>query len=100
MNLVDFIFMFVFPLLGLGIVFAFVRLALGPDLPDRVVALDLIATLIICIAAAYAIATDQPACLDAAMVLALIVFLGTVAFAYYLRRRTIDARDNHPNPAD
>lgn len=100
MIVADFIFAFILPVLGLGIVLALVRLVLGPDLPDRVVALDLIATLIICVAAAYSIATDQPTYLDAAMVLALIVFVGTVAFAYYLRRRAIDASDDHSDTAE
>jgi len=76
----------VLPLLGGGIVLAFVRLVRGPSLPDRVVALDLMATLIIALSAAYAVATGQHAYLDAAIVLALVIFLGTVAFAYYLHR--------------
>lgn len=94
MTVADFIFLIILPALGLGIVIALVRLLMGPDLPDRVVALDLIATLVICLASAYSVATDQPAYLDAAMVLALITFIGTVAFAYYLRRRVIDANDH------
>jgi multicomponent Na+:H+ antiporter subunit F len=87
MNLPDYILQVILPLLGCGMVVAFVRLVRGPTLPDRVVALDLMATLIIAITAAYAVVTDQPAYLDAAIVLVLITFLGTVAFAYYLNRR-------------
>lgn len=87
MTLDAFVHLVILPLLGGGIVLAFVRLVRGPSLPDRVVALDLMATLIIAISAAYAVATGQPAYLDAAIVLALITFLGTVAFAYYLHRR-------------
>jgi multicomponent Na+:H+ antiporter subunit F len=77
----------VLPLLGLAVVIVFVRLARGPSLPDRVVALDLLATLAIGIVAAYAITTDQPVLLDVASVLALLAFLGTVAFARYLEKR-------------
>ncbi|AAR35714.1 cation:proton antiporter [Geobacter sulfurreducens] len=87
MTLDAFIHYVILPLLGGGIVLAFVRLVRGPSLPDRVVALDLMATLIIALSAAYAVATGQHAYLDAAIVLALITFLGTVAFAYYLHRR-------------
>lgn len=86
MTLSQFILLLILPLLGCGIVVAFVRLVRGPSLPDRVVALDLMATLIIAITATYSVVTDQPAYLDAAIVLALIAFLGTVAFAYYLNR--------------
>jgi multicomponent Na+:H+ antiporter subunit F len=86
MTLSGYILQVILPLLGCGIVVAFVRLVRGPSLPDRVVALDLMATLIIAITATYSVVTDQPAYLDAAIVLALIAFLGTVAFAYYLNR--------------
>lgn len=75
------------PLLGIAVALAFVRLVRGPNLADRVVALDLIATLAIGIIGVYAIAVKQPILLDVALVLALISFLGTVAFAYYIERR-------------
>lgn len=86
MTLSGYILQVIMPLLGCSMATAFVRLVRGPTLPDRVVALDLMATLIIAISAAYSVVTDQPAYLDAAIVLALITFLGTVAFAYYLNR--------------
>ena len=66
---------------------AFVRLALGPSLPDRVVASDLLSTAVIAVIAVYAMATNQAALLDAALVVALLSFLGTVAFAYFIDRR-------------
>ena len=75
-----------FPLLAVAVLLAFVRLVRGPTLPDRVVALDLIATLMIGIVAVYAIATHEAVLLDLAIVLALISFLGTVAFAHYIER--------------
>lgn len=70
-----------------GVVLAFIRLVRGPTVPDRVVALDMVGTLIIGIMAVYAVRTRQPVVLDVAVVIALILFLGTVAFAYYLERR-------------
>jgi multicomponent Na+:H+ antiporter subunit F len=66
---------------------AFFRLYRGPSLPDRVVALDLIAAITVGIFATYSIVMDQPVFIDAAIVLALIIFLGTVAFARYTERR-------------
>ncbi|NJN96393.1 MAG: cation:proton antiporter [Anaerolineales bacterium] len=71
---------------------ALIRLLRGPSLPDRVVALDLISAIGVSLVAAYAMAMDQPVFLDVTVVLALISFLGTVAFAYYLERRTKNAR--------
>lgn len=76
----------VMPILALAMMLAFVRLLRGPSLPDRVVAVDLLTTLSIGIIATYAIATEQTALLDVAIVLALVSFLGTVAFAYYIER--------------
>jgi len=87
MTVQDLVVFVAFPLLTIAVILAFVRLVRGPTLPDRVVALDLIATLMIGIIAIYAIATDEPVLLDLAIVLALISFLGTVAFAHYIERR-------------
>ncbi len=74
-------------LLLAGLVFAFLRLTRGPYLPDRVIALDLMSTLAMGFIVAYAVRFDQPSFLDVAIILAMISFLGTVAFAYYLERR-------------
>ncbi|HET9529551.1 MAG TPA: cation:proton antiporter [Blastocatellia bacterium] len=80
----------VFAVLGIALILAFIRLVRGPSLPDRVVSLDLIAVIAVAIISVYAIATDQQVLLDAAIVVALIAFLGTVAFAQYLERRSRD----------
>jgi multicomponent Na+:H+ antiporter subunit F len=75
------------PLLVVGVVLAFIRLLRGPSLPDRVIALDILSIYGIGIIVAFAIATDQPVFVDVASVLALVSFLGTVAFASYVERR-------------
>lgn len=77
----------VLPGLAIAALLVLVRLIRGPSVPDRVVALDLLATITIGFAAADSILTGEPAYLDVAVILALIAFLGTVAFAYYLQRR-------------
>jgi multicomponent Na+:H+ antiporter subunit F len=64
----------------------FIRLVRGPSLPDRVVALDLCGTVVVGIIAVYAILTEQRALLDVAIGLALVAFLGTVAFARYVEK--------------
>ena len=74
-------------LFAFGIVAALVRLIRGPSLPDRVVALDLIGFLVVGLVCLVAIATETPALLAVALVAALILFLGTAAFAIYLQRR-------------
>lgn len=75
-------------LLALGLVLALIRLARGPRLADRVVALDLMATITVAAAGVYAIGHDQTVFLDVAIVLALISFVGTVGFAVYMSIKT------------
>ena len=69
-----------------ALLLSLVRLVRGPSLPDRVVALDLVAATAVGIMATYSVVTGESAILDAAIVVALITFLGTVAFASYLER--------------
>ena len=64
----------------------FIRLLKGPTLPDRVVAIDLIGVLMVCILVVTAAATGQQAFLDVGMVVALISFVGTVAYSRYIER--------------
>jgi multicomponent Na+:H+ antiporter subunit F len=86
MTLKNVALVFALPLLGLALMLAFVRLVRGPDLPDRVVALDLMTALVMGMIAAYGIGAGQPIFLDVAIVLALVSFVATVAFAAYLER--------------
>jgi multicomponent Na+:H+ antiporter subunit F len=54
---------------------------------DRIIALDLIVTTGIGFISACSILYNQPTLLDVAMILALIAFLGTVAFTYYIQQK-------------
>jgi multicomponent Na+:H+ antiporter subunit F len=73
-------------MLALGAALTFVRLVRGPTLPDRVISIDLIGILIVCVLVVVAGDSGQQAFLDVAMVIALISFVGTVAYARYLER--------------
>ncbi|NLV42120.1 MAG: hypothetical protein GXY15_12965 [Candidatus Hydrogenedentes bacterium] len=73
-------------LLGGALLLTVGRLLRGPTLPDRVVALDLISTLVVGIICMCALVFDQPVYMRDALVLAVVSFLGTVAFAYYVAR--------------
>lgn len=74
------------------------RLVRGPHLPDRIVALDMLALVAICAACVHALSTGSTAFLDLALVMALVSFLSTVAFARYVEwvafRR--NAQENPP----
>jgi multicomponent Na+:H+ antiporter subunit F len=73
-------------LLAGAMLLALGRLIRGPRLPDRVVALDLMTTIGVAMMAVQSLLSRQIATLDAGIVVALVAFLGTVAFAHYLER--------------
>jgi len=84
-------------LLTLAILFAFIRLVIGPDPADRIVALDLISVLIVAYLGAVSIYTGEKTFLDVAIAYALIAFLGTVALARFRERL---AKKNSNGEAD
>ena len=86
--MIDVMYLVILGVLSAAMVIAFARLVRGPSLPDRVVALDLISVIVMAFICVYAVRFNQPTFLDVAIILALLTFLGTVAFAYYLERRS------------
>ena len=72
--------------LGVALLVALIRLVKGPTLPDRIVAMDLIGVLVVGLIVVLAGSSKVRATLDAAIVIALIGFLGTVAYATYVER--------------
>jgi multisubunit Na+/H+ antiporter MnhF subunit len=72
--------------LGIALLMAVARLVKGPTLPDRVVAMDLIGVLVVGVIVVLAASTRVRATLDAAIVIALIGFVATVAYATYVQR--------------
>ena len=87
MNLYQFLYYGILPVLSISVLLVFFRFIKGPGVVDRVIALDLLITIGISIIAMYSVINNQPTFLDIAMILSLIAFLGTVAFSYYLQRR-------------
>ena len=72
--------------LGVALLVAFIRLVKGPTLPDRIVAMDLFGVLVVGLIVVLAGWSGVRATLDAAIVIALIGFLGTIAYATYVER--------------
>lgn len=70
----------------LGAVFGIARLIIGPTLVDRVVALDYLSIVAIATISLLSIHYHASLLLDVAIVLALLSFLATVAFARYIDR--------------
>lgn len=72
--------------LGIALLVAFIRLVKGPTLPDRIVAMDLFGVLVVGLIVVLAGWSGVRATLDAAIVIALVGFLGTIAYATYVER--------------
>ena len=72
--------------LGVALLVAFIRLVKGPTLPDRIVAMDLFGALVVGLIVVLAGSSRVHAPLDAALVIALVGFLGTIAYATYVER--------------
>lgn len=69
---------------------ALARVVVGPSLPDRIVAFDLVTVLAVAFTGLVAWRFQAPALLDMAIVLALVAFVATIAFADHLIRREED----------
>jgi len=71
-------------LILVALALALLRVIRGPTPYDRVVALDLMGGICICAIIFFAVYFDQQVLLDAAVAIALVSFIGTIAFARYL----------------
>lgn len=76
-----------FLVLSLAFLVIIVRIVRGPSLPDRILGLDLLVTVIIGYIAAFGIRTGYSIYVDIAIALALAGFLSTVALARFVLRR-------------
>jgi multicomponent Na+:H+ antiporter subunit F len=84
--MIEFSTQFALITLGVALLAAVVRLVRGPTLPDRVVAMDLIGVIVVGLIVVLAASTHVRATLDAAMVIALVAFVATVAYGTYIER--------------
>ena len=76
---------------ALAIALAAWRLAIGPSLPDRILALDSLYVNTVAVAVLNGIRYDSFAYFEAALVIALMGFVSTVALARYAARgRVLD----------
>ncbi|MBM7699540.1 Na(+)/H(+) antiporter subunit F1 [Kurthia huakuii] len=75
----------------LGIVY---RLVKGPTAPDRVIALDAIGVAIIALVGLFSIFVETSFYIEIILLLAILSFIGTIAFAKFLEKGEIIDRDN------
>ena len=74
-------------ILIIALVLTVYRAIIGPTLPDRVVALDMLVGIVIGFIAVVALSTGYTLYIDIAIALGLVGFLATVAFARFILAR-------------
>ena len=75
-----------FLMLGVAGALTLLRLLCGPDMPDRVLALDTLYINVIALLMVYGIHRASTTFFEAALLIALLGFISTVAFCKYLLR--------------
>lgn len=75
-----------FGILLVSLIFALTRLIKGPSTPDRVVALDLITNISMGMVVLYLILHHESVFVDTVGIVALISYLGTIAYAVHIEK--------------
>ena len=86
-TLLNIAFLFIFGMLLLAFVLAFIRMLKGPDMSDRIVAMDLIASVTMAFILSYSVLVQKAIYFDIVIVISLISFIGTVAISTYLKQK-------------
>ncbi|WP_102345515.1 Na(+)/H(+) antiporter subunit F1 [Bacillus sp. Marseille-P3661] len=71
------------------------RLIKGPSTPDRIMALDSIGIILICIVAIISVLLNTDAYLDVILLIGGIAFIGTVAFSKFLEKGVVIENDRN-----
>ena len=78
---------FALPVTAVSILLIFIRLVKGPTVEDRIISLDLLSIFGIAFIALYSIVSNETSFIDVGIILALLAFIGTAAFAYFIERK-------------
>ena len=87
--MLDTILLIVFSMIGLSLLLNLWRLIIGPSVPDRVLALDTMYINVIALIILYSISMDTGLYFEAALLIAMLGFISTVAMCKYLLRGDI-----------
>lgn len=79
-------------LFGVAIAITLYRIIMGPSLPDRVIALDMIGVNLISGIAIISIIFDTKSFLDVILILGILAFISTIAFSKFIERGGIIER--------
>lgn len=86
-NLLPIALFFIFGMLLLAFVLAFIRMLKGPDMSDRIAAMDLIASVTMAFILTYSVLVNKAIYFDIVIVISLISFISTVAVSTYLKQK-------------
>lgn len=81
-------------LVTLSMIVVLYRLVKGPSTSDRVVALDTLGVSLICLIGLFSIFVETSFYLEIILLLAILSFIGTVAFSKFIEKGDIIQRDN------
>lgn len=87
LTLINIALLLIFGMLLLAFIFAFVRMLKGPEMSDRIVAMDLIASVTMAFILTYSVLVNKAIYFDIVIVISLISFIGTVAVSSYLKQK-------------
>ena len=87
MNWIDATVQVAMVIIAAAMLLTLVRLLRGPTAPDRIISLDLLTLQALGLTCGAALFYDQSDFLDAGIILALLAFLSTIAFARHVERR-------------
>jgi len=86
MNIVEVILTVSMVIIAASIAITFIRVVRGPSLADRVISLDILTIIAAGMTAVIAMLAGSKTIVDISVLLALLSFLSTVAFAYYMEK--------------
>jgi multicomponent K+:H+ antiporter subunit F len=87
--MLDYVIPLCLAMMGLALVLTLARMIKGPDLPDRILALDTLYINAIALLVLFVVWLDTGLYFEAALLIAVMGFIGTVAVAKYLLRGDI-----------
>lgn len=87
--MLDMVLPIAFAMLAISILLCFIRLLKGPDLPDRMLALDTLYINAIALVVLLGIYLKSSLYFEAALLIAVMGFVGTIALSKYLLRGDI-----------
>jgi len=79
-------------LFAIAIAIALLRMILGPSMPDRVLALDVIGVNLIATIAVTSVLLNTTAFLEVILILGILSFVGTIAYSKFIERGVIIER--------